>query len=366
MKKIVVSGYYGARNGGDEAILAAIIEVLTGLDQELNITVISSDPQDTHKRHGVNAIGFTNFTQIVTELKQSDLLISGGGSLLQNVTSGRSLYYYLGIISLAKLLHCPVMLYAQGIGPIYGTFARKLMQFIGNRLDLITVRDEGSLEELARLGITRPHIECTADPVLAIKPVDKQAGQEILAAYAVKSMRPLIGISVREWRGWQYYKDVLAETVHRIGAQLGAQVVFLPMQFPEDLIVAKSIAIAAKSDAVVLEREYSTAELLSLVGNMDLVLSIRLHALIFAGVMGVPLLGISYDPKIDRFLSSLGEKSVGTLENITADKLTEEISILWQNRREIHSVSSRKLKELRQAAAKNATLALSLLKNKNK
>ena len=361
MKNIVVSGYYGARNGGDEAILAAIIEVLTGLNQKLNITVISSDPQDTHTRHGVRAVGFTNFGQIVAELWQADLFISGGGSLLQNVTSGRSLYYYLGIITLAKLLRCPVMLYAQGIGPIHGTFARKLMRFIGNCLDLITVRDRGSLDELAALGITKPHIECTADPVLAIRPVDKAAGREILAAHLVKDNKPLVGISVREWRGWQHYKDVLAETVGRISRDLDVQVVFFPMQFPEDLIVAKAIAIAAKTDAVVLEREYSTAELLSLVGNMELVISVRLHALIFAGVMDVPMLGLSYDPKIDRFLASLGEKPVGNLEDITADKLTTEIDKLWQERQSAHHGNSRKLKELRRAAAKNAQLALSLL-----
>lgn len=357
-----MSGYYGSKNGGDEAILAAMIEILSHLDAQLNMTVISSDPQDTAARHGVKAVDWLNFGEICAAIKNADLVLSGGGSLLQNVTSGRSLYYYLGIIFLAKLLRKPVMLYAQGIGPIYGRVARKLMQILGNQLNLITVRDHGSLEELVNLGIDKPHIECTADPVLAIKPVEAQVGREILATNHIAANRPIIGISVREWRGWQHYKDVLAETVGCLIKELEAQVVFLPMQCPEDVGVAKTIARQTGANVTVLESEYSTAELLSLVGNFDLMLSIRLHALIFAGVMGVPMVGISYDPKIDRFLASFGEQAAGNLEDITTARLLEEVRRKWQNKADFRAANNKCLAKLREAAAKNAKLALDMIR----
>lgn len=177
MSRIVVSGYYGSKNAGDEAMLSAMLEVLSDLDPKLHITVISADPEDTRKRHGVDAISWLGFPAIIKELRQADLLISGGGSLLQNVTSRRSLYYYMFIIMLAHFLGTKVMLYAQGIGPIIGRVAEMAMRFLGNHVDLITVRDEGSLKELARLGIHKTIIECTADPVLAIHPVGKEAGR---------------------------------------------------------------------------------------------------------------------------------------------------------------------------------------------
>ena len=134
MSNVVISGYYGSRNAGDEAMLAAMVEVLSDLNPKVNITVISASPEDTRQRHGVNAVGWLDLRGIFAAVRRADLLISGGGSLLQNVTSRRSLYYYLLIIWLAELLGTPVMLYAQGIGPINGGFARWFMGYIGNRV----------------------------------------------------------------------------------------------------------------------------------------------------------------------------------------------------------------------------------------
>ena len=229
MKRIVVSGYYGAKNAGDEAMLAAMLEVLGDLDPELHITVISADPEDTERRHGVHAVGALDAGKIFSAVRRADLLISGGGSLLQNVTSRRSLYYYMAVILLALLLGRRVMLYAQGVGPVTGRFACRCMRWLGNRVSLITVRDEGSMAELRRLGITRPPMECTADPVLGIRPVGREAGRAILAQYGADGAKPVIGVSVRDWQGWQHYKEILAEISDAIVRELDARVVFLPM-----------------------------------------------------------------------------------------------------------------------------------------
>ena len=364
MRNIVVSGYYGSKNAGDEAMLAAMVEVLSDLDPELGITAISANPDDTRRRHGIEAVPLLDIPAIVRVLRSADLLLSGGGSLLQNVTSRRSLYYYLGIISLAHLVGCPVMLYAQGIGPIDGRLARRLMNWVGNRVDLITVRDRGSLDELSSLGINRPPIECTADPVLAIHPVGREEGRRILGQFHADGAKPMVGISVREWRGWKHYKEVLARTVDSIVRELDARVVFLPMQYPEDVEAAKSVAAMAEEPCTVLPEEYRTSELLSLVGNMDLMLGIRLHALIFAGVMGVPMVGISYDPKIGRFLSSIGEASAGDLGSITSEELMAEIRRRWEDRSAFRERNAKLMVQLRDLAARNAELALEAIGKK--
>lgn len=360
MSNIIVSGYYGFKNAGDEAMLAAMIEVLLELEPECKITVISANPADTKVRHGVDAVYWLNYVQIAAVVRKSDLLISGGGSLLQNVTSWRSLYYYMSILFLAKSLGTPVMLYAQGIGPIYGQFAREVMHRIGNMVNLITVRDVGSLHELERLRIDRPMIRVTADPVLAIHRVDREIGHKILKQHGVGGAKPLVGISVREWRGWDHYKDVLAQAAEVISAELGARIVFLPMQYPEDIAAAKLIAAKASCDTVVLDDEYTTSELLSLVGNCQLLIGIRLHALIFAGVMGVPMIGLSYDPKIDRFLDSIGEKTVADLENISVASLLACVREKWGKIKR-DDVNDELLAGLRKAAFYNAELALTLI-----
>ena len=361
MNRIVISGYYGFKNAGDEAMLAAMIEVLSDIDPAIEITVISASPGDTKQRHGVKAVYWLNYAAIARSLRVADLLISGGGSLLQNVTSGRSLYYYMSILMLAKGLGTPVMLYAQGIGPICGAVAERMMRWIGDRADLITVRDEGSLGELARLGIRKPVAHVTADPVLAIHPVGKQAGRAIFRRHALEGAKPMIGISVREWRGWTHYKAVVAETADRIAEELGARIVFLPMQFPEDVAAAEKIAARMRQKATVLQEEYTTAELLSMVGNLDLLLAVRLHALIFAGVMGVPMIGMSYDPKVDRFLTSIGETSVGDLQQITTEALLERVRSKWRERALFSDAKRERLARLRDAAFYNAELAMQLI-----
>lgn len=350
-------------------MLAAILQTLRELCGEIHFTVISLNPEYTKKRHNVDAVGWLNVFAIVKKILSADLLISGGGSLLQNVTSRRSLYYYLGIIFLAKIFGKKVMLYAQGIGPIRGTLAHKLMNWIVNRVDLITVRDKGSLEELKRLQITKPKIFCTADTVLAIKPAPLEIGEEILSRHNVFDSKTLplttyhlplkVGVSVRRWMHWENCRSNLAKALDKLAQELGAKIIFLPMQFPEDVKAAKLTAELMSQKSTVIDEELSTEEILSLVGCMDILISIRLHALIFAGVMGVPMLGISYDPKIERFLDSIQEKPIGTLEDVTAEKIFEGVTEKLSAGKNFHYNSQ--LKNLNELALTNARLAVELL-----
>lgn len=362
MSNVVISGYYGSRNAGDEAMLAAMVEVLSDLNPKVNITVISANPEDTRSRHGVKAVGWLDAWGIFSSLRKADILLSGGGSLLQNVTSRRSLYYYLLIIWLAQLLGTPVMLYAQGIGPIYGRIARWVMGYIGNRVKMITVRDRGSLKELEALGINKPEIEPTADPVHAIHQVETDQGKDILARHGVTvGEKPLVCISVREWGNVEHFKNVVAQAADRIAEEFNATVIFLPMQYPEDVRTAEAVAERTRHKAVILPEEYNTSQLLSIVGNMDLLISIRLHALIFAGVMGVPMIGISYDPKVDRFLESVGEQAVGNVDDIDLEKLMAQVHLKWKDREGFSQQNEQLFDDLRHLAMHNAELAYSVI-----
>ncbi|MBE8955280.1 MAG: polysaccharide pyruvyl transferase CsaB [Quinella sp. 2Q5] len=356
---IVISGYYGSKNGGDEAMLAAMLQVLREEIADLRVSVISIDPEYTRHRHGVDALERPDICAIIKKIRAADLLISGGGSLLQNVTSGRSLYYYLAIIFFALAFGCKVMLYAQGIGPIRGTFARKLTELIVNRVDLITVRDRGSLAELERLNITRPKIFLTADPVLAMRPAPLDIGKKILARHSVAEGGKLVGVAIRHWADSGNFQRELAAALDHLAEETAAKIIFLPMKFPEDIRAARDVAALMTTPAAVLDEEFSTREILSLVGCMDVLIGVRLHALIFAGLMGVPMLGISYDPKIERFLDSVGEKISGTLSSVTADKIfSEAMTKLYTPR---NSTDGALLKKLGDSARLNAKLAAELL-----
>lgn len=124
MKNIVISGYYGQLNTGDEAILRVLVDKLKEYERKsnssLNIVVLSSRPELTAKLYNVEAVNRKKIPSVIKAIKRCDIFISGGGSLFQNETSNRSLYYYLFQIFLAKLFGKKVFIFSQGIGPIKG------------------------------------------------------------------------------------------------------------------------------------------------------------------------------------------------------------------------------------------------------
>ena len=121
-KKYCISGYYGFDNFGDETILKILVENLKKFDSQ--ITVFSSNPLKTSKNLDVNSVKSFDLKGVIKSLKASDCLVSGGGSLLQDVTSKKSLIYYLGVIFLAQLFKKKTIIFAQGIGPIKNKIAQ--------------------------------------------------------------------------------------------------------------------------------------------------------------------------------------------------------------------------------------------------
>ncbi len=360
MSKLVISGYYGFGNAGDEAMLAAILEAILDVIPNAEITVISGNPKDTMDKHGVKAISRLSPLPIIKALKGCDLLISGGGSLLQDVTSDRSLYYYLSIIRMAKWFNRPVMLYAQGIGPLLRERAKKAVAKVLNNVDLITVRDDISKQALLDLNIKTP-IYVTADAVLSMHPVDSSIGKRLLSQYDLKGVRPKIGVAIREWKQEQQYHKNLAVALDRLSQECNADIIFIPMQHPQDTNESYKVASQMEHKPIVLNRAYTTAELFALTGSMDVLIGVRLHALVFASLMEKPVVGISYDPKIDSFLEMIGKRPMGTLSTLDSDALYEEVKRLLYDKY-VHEGTLKRIRKLREESLRNAHMALDLLK----
>lgn len=364
MAKVLISGYYGFDNLGDEAVLFSIIKTLRELRLGLRIEVLSNQPEQTAEIYKVNASNRWKLRDIYRALKDSDMLISGGGSLLQDVTGLKSLLYYLGVIWLARWMGKPVFFYAQGIGPINSGPGRLLMRLIVNGVNRITVRDESSLSDLQDMKITRPEIRVTADPVLGLeqKFVDEQVGRTILeqAGVNLSIEKKLVGISPREWQELSEYKQVLARLGDKL-SRVGYEVVFLPMHYPDDLKTSQEIVSMMEQPAAVLTGNYSVAEMAGLIANMDLLVGMRLHSLILAAVMEVPPVALSYDPKIDRFMSLLGREAATNVTAPDFDKLWQAVEEIicepWIAREEL----VQEVEPLRKKARESAVLALQVL-----
>lgn len=362
MPKVVLSGYFGFGNAGDEAILAATVAALRRVVPDLTITVLSGNPAETAAAYGVAAVERGNLGAVRRALQTADLVVSGGGSLLQDVTSNRSIPYYLGIVALAKVYGKKVMLYGNGVGPVRGRLNRLLVRWLGNLVDQITVRDAGSAQVLAELGVTRPPIEVTADAVFTLAPAEREAAEAVLARTGVPAGRPRLGISVRPWQRRERYKRDLARAADLFAAAEGVEVVFLPMQHPGDVEVSRQVAAAMQHPARVVTERCAVPTVMALYGAMDLVLGMRLHALIFAALQGVPHLGVVYDPKVESFLNIVGQPVAGAVDNLDPERAAAALRQVWRERAAVRSHLLEVSATLAQRAWRNAELAAALLR----
>ena len=177
MYNILISGYYGFDNIGDESILRTLVTSLRERIPDCSLTVLSHDPAATREKYGVEAVERMPPLAIARAVRRCDMLISGGGSLLQDVTSSKSLHYYLAIIRFAQLLGKKVFIYSQGIGPIEKDADRRATARALRRADGIVVRDERSAALLAEIGVPAERVVITADPVIRMKKTDRAVGE---------------------------------------------------------------------------------------------------------------------------------------------------------------------------------------------
>lgn len=359
MSKIVISGYYGFANAGDEAMLTAIVKALRSTEKAVELTVLSGNPAVTAARHRVKSIHRFSFLEIWAALRDCDLLLSGGGSLLQDVTSKRSLLYYLFILALGILLKKRVMLFGQGIGPIHSRPLRRLTKLVCSRADLITVRDQDSLYELRRIGVPAEKVQLTADSVLTLPKESKDKGRELLQRFDVPQDKMLIAISVRKWQDDDKYLLELAKAADVLARDYSAHIVLLPLQYPVDVEACRRLQhfMGQKTASTVLAADCDTELFLSLMGCFDLLIGMRLHALIFAAVMERPFVAVSYDPKIDGFVKDINGISAGAVETLQAMQVIKAARQALSPANDFHGL----LDTLREKALLNAKEAFDLL-----
>ncbi len=330
-KVIAISGYYGFNNTGDEAVLYSILHTLNKKDKTIKPIVLSNEPLKTSNTYSVGSVNRWSIKQVVSIVMKSDVLISGGGSLLQDVTGVKSLLYYLSIIVLAKIFGKKVMIYSQGIGPLKSNIGKKLVSLVLNHVDCITVRDEASKKLLKNIGVKKS-IKVTADPVLcqSFEEINLESGKKIIIRNGIQKKQQIVGISVRNWNNLKEYKKAIAKLADKLVLE-GYQVLYIPFHFPDDISACRDTMRLMKEEAFILKDNISVHEMFSLIGNLNLMVGMRLHSLIMSVVMNIPVVGISYDPKIDSFLKLVSQPNAGRVETLTEEVLSKNVFKILNN-----------------------------------
>jgi polysaccharide pyruvyl transferase CsaB len=349
--RIVISGYYGFGNAGDEAVLSAILAAFRERLPAARITVLSANPTSTRRTHNVSAVPRTGLRLLGT-LGGADLFVSGGGSLFQDVTSARSALYYLGLLALAVVLSRRTMVYAQGIGPLRRGWIRRFARAVLDRTDLITVRDDDSLRRLRELGV-RATAHVVADPVFALDPAPDVHIRELLGPRSA----PRIGVAMRPWAD-NAYAEALIEALRAVRERTGAQIVVFAFHPARDMAICRAAADVLAARVVA---DLHPREMLAAVATLDLLVGVRLHALIAAIRAGVPAVGVSYDPKVDGLFRRIGIGQLVSMEGLQAGSMQQAILSVWQSRAEIRAQLLALVPVLRGEALRAADLARAVL-----
>lgn len=353
---VLICGAYGRGNMGDETILGAMVESLRAHDGDLPIWVMSRKPRLTERQNPVSSIPIFAYPRAYRVMRRARLYLSGGGSLIQDATSTRSLLFYLDSIRAAKKRGCEVMMYGCGIGPVTGEKNRRhAARTIDRYVDCIALRDPESRQELERMGVTKPTVHVTADPallqdvspekLLLYRQYARQAGLREDGAYCLFALRP--------WGDFRKRLEVVAKAAEYAYTHFGLTPVLFQMEPDKDGEITQAVASMLSCPKVVLPVLTDGAMICALMRQMRLVVSMRLHALIFAAGQGTAVVGISYDPKVQGFMDYMGKDHYVPLESLTEQALTERVDAALRDAGDMESTMER----LRSLASENDRLA---------
>lgn len=338
MPHVLISGWYGHANAGDEAILAVFLEQFAG-GREFTTYVLTSEPETVDRDHaGKGAVGLRHWEYLgprgvenllrarvgksIRLLYRSRMLVFGGGSILRDNTSWTNLFRLLDDIFLARLFGVPVFFYALGVGPFRSWLGRRLIAAAARCATVITVRDRASAELLQTLGIAASRITIVTDPAFLLGDTDPSGAIEaagltnFLATHKrtvfVYPTEALVLTTSTEPEDKLIH--AFAGALQTLAEQDGFAIVFIPMRVTggnDDVAMGHRIQqlLPTCLPSHVVHVSLSPSAIRALTGTASVNLAVRLHAMIFAAASGVPSAAINYEPKVRANAEKFGNAS---------------------------------------------------------
>ncbi len=289
--RALLCGYYGLGNGGDEALLAALLQMLPAYVEPW---VLSGNPSQTELQHRVKAIPRKNAIAVLNALRQSQVFIWGGGSLIQDVTSALSPLYYAGLMRTAQMLGLTTIAWAQGIGPLRRSLTQIIAQQTFSRCDAVSVRDRGSAALATDWQI--PFVQAP-DPVWALDSVPVPGLWDLPAPRVAVNLRPHADLTPQR----------LAHlTQALVDFQTATQtcLVLVPFQETQDLAIAQAIQPHLPGPSQILTLS-DPRQLKGVFRGVEMAIAMRFHGLIMAAAEGCRCFALSYDPKVSQLMQAL-------------------------------------------------------------
>lgn len=314
--RAVLCGYYGMGNGGDEALLATLLQLLP---KSVIPMVLSGNPQETSQRYNVDAIPRKSLTAVIATLRRSQAFIWGGGSLMQDATSAINPLYYGGLMKLAQWMGLRTIAWGQGIGPLHRHSSQWITRWALQNCDAVSVRDGASAQRLADWGI---NCQLAPDPVWALKSSHLPGFADLHA--------PRVAVALRNHA--QLTPERLANLTKALADfQTATQtcVVLLPFQPTKDRAIATHIAQHLPGPHEIIQVA-NPAQLKGIFRGIEMAIAMRFHGVVMAAAEGCRCFAISYDPKVTQIMQELSLPGWGLSSNEPLPPIPDSASTMTQ------------------------------------
>lgn len=380
-RRILFTGYFGGGNLGDEAILSVELgRFREALNGRLEPVVATVDPALTTRFHGaVETVPFFDVRALSAAIAASDLVVWGGGGLLQDHwrVPAEELFLdprggvpaYLRVPLLAAALGRPCVVYGQGVGPLTEPESRRLVGLALSRVDAITVRDAASAELLLECGVTGRPILTTADPVVSIRPASAERGRALLAGAGLDPARgPVLAVIPRvPPDGDVSWAEPLCAALREVGPKACASVLLVPFE-PEkggDARTCRDLAarLSPTLPVATLDGWHSAEDVAACLGLCALTVATRLHGLYLSVLSGTPVVALDYDPKVRSAALEFGDDvPVLSLSGLDARALASTLAKTLEEAPALGPRLLAVLEALRRRESGNLESALALLR----
>ena len=319
-KNLLLWGYYGANNFGDDLIFESLIQILDQTNQDYNVFYTLKDENYKYdvnaipliffnKKHSNKIINFLlNIWFVFKTVLKMDIIIIGGGTQYFELASRKSISIPIKYLAcrLMKIRGKIFINAGVGIGEIKSKIGKFCLKGIFSKSNYSFVRDSKSKIFLESIGVPDKKVVLGKDLSYYFPTPIENKIVENPHKIGLNFFDFYNYIQHDQAKNTRFIKD-LKQFVSWLKIEKGFDVNFFAFQND-----------AGGKDYLFMQKHFSdidipihlynndTNEFITQISSMDLNIGLRFHFAVLSLQHNIPFIGLNYQPKVERELKKFG------------------------------------------------------------